>query len=80
VSSAEQRGGLVQVHATAQVNRKELGVTALPPAASTLLEVTIDATGTPVARADADVNPPDQTIESSRPNEPNQPNESSQPG
>jgi polyisoprenoid-binding protein YceI len=80
VSSVEQRGGLVQVHATAQVNRKELGVTALPPAASTLLDVTIDATGTPVARADADANPPDQAIESNQPNQSSRPNESSEPG
>jgi polyisoprenoid-binding protein YceI len=67
VSSAEQRGGLVLVHATTQVNRRELGVTALPPAASTLLDVTIEATGTPVAKADAD--------QPNQPNEPNQPNQ-----
>jgi polyisoprenoid-binding protein YceI len=66
VSSAEQRGGLVLVHATTQVNRREVGVAALAPVASTLLDVTIDATGTPAAKANAD-----------RPNQPNEPNQPS---
>jgi polyisoprenoid-binding protein YceI len=53
VSSAQQEGGLVRVHATTQVNRRELGVTALRPAASMLLDVTIEATGTPITKTDA---------------------------
>lgn len=53
VSSAQQAGGLVRVQATAQVNRRELGVTALRVAASTLLDVTIEATGTPSTKTDA---------------------------
>jgi polyisoprenoid-binding protein YceI len=53
VSSARQEGGLVRVHATTQVNRRELGVTKLRAAASTLLDVTIDAAGTPITKADA---------------------------
>jgi polyisoprenoid-binding protein YceI len=52
VSWAQQEGGLVRVLATTQVNRRELGVTKLRAAASTLLAVTIDATGIPVTKAD----------------------------
>jgi polyisoprenoid-binding protein YceI len=53
VSSAQQEGTLVRINATTHVNRRELGVTALRAVASTLLDVTIEATGTPITKTDA---------------------------
>jgi polyisoprenoid-binding protein YceI len=39
---------LVRVHATAQVDRRVFGVTAMRAAASSLVNLAIDAVGTPV--------------------------------
>lgn len=48
VSAASTEGALVRVRATAQVDRRVFGVTAMRAAASSLLDIEIDAVGTPV--------------------------------
>jgi polyisoprenoid-binding protein YceI len=48
VSAAAADGALVRVRATARVDRRAFGVTALRAAASSLLDVEIEAVGTPV--------------------------------
>ncbi|HEY1443682.1 MAG TPA: YceI family protein [Acidimicrobiales bacterium] len=48
VTSASTEGALVRVRATAQVDRRVFGVTALRAAASSRIDVVIEAVGTPV--------------------------------
>jgi polyisoprenoid-binding protein YceI len=48
VSAVVWEGGLAHVSATARVNRRDFGVTAMRAAASAEIEVRIDAVGTPV--------------------------------
>jgi polyisoprenoid-binding protein YceI len=48
VTSASTEGALVRVRATAQVDRRVFGVTAMRAAASSLINIMIDAVGTPV--------------------------------
>jgi polyisoprenoid-binding protein YceI len=48
VASAATEGALVRVRATAQVNRRAFGVTALRAAASSVINIAIEAVGTPV--------------------------------
>jgi polyisoprenoid-binding protein YceI len=48
VAAASTEGALVRVRATARVDRRAFGVTALRAAASSLLDIEIEAVGTPV--------------------------------
>jgi polyisoprenoid-binding protein YceI len=48
VADASTEGALVRVRATAEVDRRALGVTALRAAASSVIHVAIEAVGTPV--------------------------------
>jgi polyisoprenoid-binding protein YceI len=48
VRSARQEGALVRVDATTRVNRRAFGVTRLRAAASSLIDVTIEAVGAPI--------------------------------
>ena len=48
VSSASVEGGLVRIQATARVDRRPFGVTAMRAAASAVIDLQIDAVGTPV--------------------------------
>jgi polyisoprenoid-binding protein YceI len=48
VTSSGTEDALVRVHATAQVDRRVFGVTAMRAAASSLINIVIDAVGTPV--------------------------------
>jgi polyisoprenoid-binding protein YceI len=48
VTSAATEGALVRVCATAQVDRRAFGVTAMRAAASSLVDIVIEAVGTPV--------------------------------
>jgi polyisoprenoid-binding protein YceI len=48
VQSARTEGALVRVRATAQVDRRVFGVTAMRAAASSVINVEIEAVGTPV--------------------------------
>jgi polyisoprenoid-binding protein YceI len=48
VTSARTEGALVRVRATAQVDRRVFGVTAMRAAASSVVSVEIEAVGTPV--------------------------------
>jgi polyisoprenoid-binding protein YceI len=48
VTSARQDGPLIRVEATARVNRRDFGVTRQRAAASTMIDVTIEAVGVPV--------------------------------
>lgn len=48
IATASTEGALVRVRATARVDRRAFGVTAMRAAASSLLDIEIDAVGTPV--------------------------------
>lgn len=48
VTSASTDGALVRVRATARVDRREFGVTAMRAAASSVVSIAIEAVGTPV--------------------------------
>jgi polyisoprenoid-binding protein YceI len=48
VNSASADGALVRVRATARVDRREFGVTAMRAAASSVVNIEIEAVGTPV--------------------------------
>ncbi|HEY1651317.1 MAG TPA: YceI family protein [Acidimicrobiales bacterium] len=48
IASTSLEGGLLHIRAAARVNRRQFGVTAARAAASALIDVQIDAVGTPV--------------------------------